>query len=59
MVFILNPYDARLDLVGSNDDRKLFQEACKGLHDADKFSGKKMEYNDFAKQIGKDSKTSE
>lgn len=53
MVFILNPYDANLDLVGSKVDRKLFQKVCNGLHDVDKFSVKKMEYNDFEKLIGK------
>ena len=53
MTFLLNPYDAKLDLAGSKDDRKLFQEACKGLEGSDKFSGKKTTYNDFVKLIGK------
>ena len=53
MTFLLNPYDAKLDLEGSKDDRKLFQEACKGHEGSDKFSGKKTTYNDFVKLIGK------
>ena len=32
---------------------KTFLQDCKGLEDDDKFSGKKAEYNDFAKLIGK------
>ena len=51
MAFILNPYDNILDLT-NRDDRRLFQDACKGLKDEDKFSGKKSEYKDFAKLIG-------
>ena len=51
--FILNPYDANLDLAESKDDRKLFQETCKGLEGSDKFSGKKTTYNDFATLLGK------
>ena len=53
MPFILNPYDANLDLAGSKDDRKLFQEDCKGLEGSDKFSRKETTYNDFAKLIDK------
>ena len=54
MAFLLNPYNNFLNLT-NRDDRKLFQDACKGLEDDDTFSGKKVEYNDFAKLIVKSS----
>ena len=47
--FLLNPYDACLDL-SSKDDRKLYHDACKGLTD-NKFDGKKENFNDFIKLI--------
>ena len=53
MPFILNPYDANLDLAGSKDDRKLFQKDCKELEGSDKLSGKETTYNNFAKLIDK------
>ena len=48
MVFLLNPYDTTLDLA-NREDRKLFNEACKGVADDDKFPGKRKDYNDFLK----------
>ena len=47
---LLNPYDAVLDL-NNKEDRKLFQDACKGLKDKDLFDGKRETYSDFAKLI--------
>ena len=52
MAFITNPYDATLDLT-NREDRKLFQEGSKGLKEDDKFAGKKVKYNTFAKLMGK------
>ena len=51
--FLLNPYDAPLDLT-DKDDRKLYQEACKGLKDKDLFDGKRENYSNFIKLIEKD-----
>ena len=48
--FLLNPYDATLNLA-DKDDRKLFQEGCKGLKDKDIFDGKKPNYGNFVKLI--------
>ena len=50
--FLLNPYDAKLDLT-DKEDRKLYQEACQGLKEADRFSGKREEYTNFVKLIEK------
>ena len=52
MVFVLNPYENLLDLT-NRDDRKLFQGTCKVLKEEDKFSGRKAEYNNVVKLIGK------
>ena len=38
--FILNPYDTKLDLA-NKDDRKLYQDACKGLTKENQFDGQK------------------
>ena len=51
--FLLNPYDAVLDLA-DKDDRKLFQEGCKGLQKEDIFDGKKLNYSNFVKLIERD-----
>lgn len=51
--FLLNPYDAPLDL-SNKDDRKLYQDACKGLKDKDLFDGKRENYSNFIKLIEKD-----
>ena len=51
--FLLNPYDAPLDLA-DKDDRKLYQEACKGLRDKDLFNGKRENYSNFLKLTEKD-----
>ena len=51
--FLLNPYDAPLDLA-DKDDRKLYQEVCKGLRDKDLFDGKRENYSNFLKFIEKD-----
>ena len=50
--FLLNPYDAPLDL-SNKDDRKLYQEACKGLKDKDLFDRKRENYSNFIKLIKK------
>ena len=55
--FLLNPYDADLDL-SDKDDRKLFQEGSKGIKSTNKdecilFDGKKANFNKFSKIIGK------
>ena len=50
MAFILNPYDAVLNL-GNRDDRKLFTEGCEGLKKEDHFDGKRRSYGDFAKLL--------
>ena len=50
MVFLLNPYDTTLDLA-NREDRKLFNEACKGLADNDKFAGKREDCNAFLKLL--------
>ena len=50
--FLLNPYDAILDLA-DKDDRKLYQEACKGLKEKDLFDGKKENYSSFINLIEK------
>ena len=48
--FLLNPYDAILDL-NSKEDRKLFQDGCEGLKEKDLFDGRREAYSDFAKLI--------
>ena len=50
MAFILNPYDADLDL-NDKDDRKLFQDGCKGLKDDQLLDGKKENYSTFSKLL--------
>ena len=52
MAFIINPYDNVLDLKDKHDI-KLFQEGSKGLKETDKFSGKKVDYSNFEKLMGK------
>eukprot|EP00957_Ditylum_brightwellii_P136296 10394663-Ditylum_brightwellii.AAC.1 len=51
MAFILNPYDATLDL-SDKEDRKMFKIRTKGLEESQRFNGKKGSFNDFAKLIG-------
>jgi len=51
--FLLNPYDATLDLA-DKDERKLFQEGCKGLKESDIFGGKKTDYGNFVKLFERD-----
>ena len=53
MAFILNPYDADLNL-NNKDDRKFFIEGYKRLHEKDKFDGKKARLNDWMKLMGKE-----
>ena len=48
--FFFNPYDAPLDLT-DKEDRKLYQEACKGIKNEDRFDGKRENYGGFAKLI--------
>ena len=48
--FLLNPYDATLNLV-DKDDRKLFKEGSKGLKDKHIFDSKKVNYGNFVKLI--------
>ena len=49
-VFLLNPYDATLDLA-DKDNRKLFQEGYKGLKESNIFGRKKPDYGNFVKLI--------
>ena len=48
--FIFNPYDATLNL-SDKEDRKLYQDACKGLTSEDRFDGKRENYPNFVKLI--------
>ena len=50
--FQLSPYDVALDL-SKNGDRKLYLEASKGLKEANLFTGKKIDFNQFSKLMGK------
>ena len=50
--FLLNPYDSTLN-IADKDDRKLYQDACKGLPEANRFDGKRHNYADFTKLIAK------
>ena len=50
MAFLLNPYDATRNLA-DKDDRKLFQEGCKGLKEKDIFDGRKQNYVNFVKLL--------
>ena len=47
---MFNPYDAILDL-NNKDDRKLYQDACKGIDKEDQFDGKKEHFHDFTKLL--------
>ena len=52
--FLLNPYDAILDLT-NKDDRKLFQDASKGIVSKDElFDGKKNQFANFSKLLAKE-----
>ena len=52
--FLLNPYDAELDLT-NKDDRKLFQDASKGLTAKEEiFDGKKENFSKFPKLLSKE-----
>ena len=50
MAFLINPYDADLNL-GDKEDRKLFKDGCAGLKEADLFDGKKENYVNFTKLL--------
>ena len=50
--FLLNPYDTKLDLT-DKEDRKLYQEACRGLQETDRFNGKREIYSNFVKLMEK------
>ena len=52
MVFLINPYDADLNLA-DKDDRKLFKDGCAGLKEGDLFDGKKENYVNFTKLLEK------
>ena len=52
--FLLNPYDASLNLT-NKDDRKLFQDGCKGLSDEEQiFDGKRENVSKFSKLLAKE-----
>ena len=52
--FLLNPDDADLDLM-NKDDRKLFQDASKGLTSKEEiFDGKKEKFSKFSKLLAKE-----
>ena len=58
MTFLLNPYDAELDL-SDKEDRKLFQDDSKDIKSTNKdkcvlFDGKIENFNKFSKIIGKE-----
>ena len=53
--FLLNPYDGDLDLTDKGD-RRLYQDACKGLAEANRFDGRRENYKNFVKLIEKDFK---
>ena len=53
--FLLNPYDSELDLT-NKDDRKLYENACKGLKEDSLFNGKRENYSNFVKLIEKEFK---
>ena len=46
MAFLINPYDADLNLA-DKDDRKLFKDGCSGLKEEDLFDGKREDYVNF------------
>ena len=48
--FLLNLYDTTLNLA-DKDNRKIFQEGCKGLKESYIFDGKKQDYRNFEKLI--------
>ena len=48
--FLFNPYDATLNL-SDKEDRKLYQDTCKGLTGEDRFDGKRESYPNFVKLI--------
>ena len=52
MSFLLSPYDAALDL-SKSDDRKLYLEAVKRLKEANHFTRKKTDFDQFSKLMGK------
>ena len=52
MSFQIYPYGAVLEL-SKNDDRKLYLEASKGLKEANLFTGKKTDFDQFSKLMGK------
>ena len=49
---LLNPYVADLNL-SDKDNKNLYQDARKGIHEECKFDGKKHKYNKFVKLIEK------
>eukprot|EP00957_Ditylum_brightwellii_P143006 10896328-Ditylum_brightwellii.AAC.1 len=51
MAFLLNPFDATLDL-SDKEDRKLFKAGTKGLSNSIKLTGEKEKFNNFRKLIG-------
>ena len=53
MAFLINPYDADLNL-SDKEDRKLFKDGCVGLKEADLFDGKKENYVNFTKLLEKE-----
>ena len=48
MAFILNPFQADIDL-SNKEDKKLFEKGCEGLAKEDKFDGKREKYTTFMK----------
>ena len=56
MAFMLNPYDAVLDL-SNKDDRKLFSDACKGLKEENVFDRKKENHMSVVKLVEREFKS--
>eukprot|EP00957_Ditylum_brightwellii_P035900 2720718-Ditylum_brightwellii.AAC.1 len=52
MTFLLNPFDAALNL-SNKEDRKLFEAGTKELSDDLKLTGNKEKFNNFRKLISK------
>ena len=50
MAFLINPYDANLNL-GDKDDRRLLKDRSAGLKDKYLFDGEKENYVNFTKLI--------
>ena len=53
--FLLNSHDVKLDLTDKGH-RRLYQDACKVLLEANRFDGRRENYKNFVKLIEKEFK---